>query len=113
VASIFTRILNKEIPGEILFEDDKCFALRDINPQAPVHLLLIPKKEIAAISDLKAEDAALVGHLLVKAGEIAKAQGIAADGYRLVINTGAGAGQTVFHIHVHILGGRPFGWPPG
>jgi histidine triad (HIT) family protein len=111
--TLFTKILNREIPAQILFEDDSCFAIRDINPQAPVHILLIPKKEIAAMTDVSASDQNLLGHLMLKASELAKSQGLSEKGYRLVINTGADAGQTVAHIHIHILGGRTFGWPAG
>ena len=111
--TLFTKMLNKEIPAQILFEDEKCFAIRDINPQAPVHILLIPKKEIAAMTDVTTSDQNLLGHLMLKAPEIAKSQGLSERGYRLVINTGADAGQSVAHIHIHILGGRTFGWPAG
>lgn len=111
--TIFTKIINREIPAKIVFEDDKCLAFRDINPQAPVHILLIPKKEIPTMNDAQVSDAQLLGHLMLKAPEIAKSEGIAERGYRLVINTNADAGQTVSHIHVHIIGGRALSWPPG
>jgi histidine triad (HIT) family protein len=111
--SIFTKILNREIPANIVFEDEQCLAFRDINPQAPIHILVIPKRVIATMNDTTEADAELLGHLMVKASEIAKQEGIAERGYRLVVNTNAHAGQTVPHVHVHILGGRPMHWPPG
>ena len=110
--TLFSKIIDREIPADIVYEDDLCLAFRDINPQAPVHILLIPKKPISTLSDIKDEDQALLGHLLLTANKIAVEQEIGSD-YRLNINNGAGAGQTVFHLHVHILGGRLFSWPPG
>ena len=110
--SIFTKIKNKEIPGNVIFEDDKCFALEDINPQAPVHILIIPHKEIAKISDSMPEDKELLGHLLLVSKTIAQKYKLE-NNYRLIINNGAGAGQSVFHIHVHLMGGRSLDWPPG
>ena len=110
--SIFTKIKNKEIPGNVIFEDDKCFALEDINPQAPVHILIIPHKEIAKISDSTQEDKELLGHLLLVSKTIAQKYELE-NNYRLIINNGAGAGQSVFHIHVHLMGGRSLDWPPG
>ena len=110
--SIFTKIKNKEIPGNVIYEDDKCFALEDINPQAPVHILIIPHKEIAKISDSTPEDKELLGHLLLVSKTIAQKYELE-NNYRLVINNGAGAGQSVFHIHVHLMGGRSLDWPPG
>ena len=110
--SIFTKIKNKEIPGNIIYEDDKCFALEDINPQAPVHILIIPYKEIAKISDSTTEDKELLGHLLLVSKTIAQKYELE-NNYRLIINNGAGAGQSVFHIHVHLMGGRSLDWPPG
>ena len=110
--SIFTKIKNKEIPGNVIYEDDKCFALEDINPQAPVHILIIPHKEIAKISDSTPEDKELLGHLLQVSKTIAKKYELE-NNYRLIINNGAGAGQSVFHIHVHLMGGRSLDWPPG
>lgn len=109
--TIFTKIINKEIPTEILYEDEKCLAFKDINPQAPVHILLIPKKEIPSLASLKEEDKALMGHLMLKAVYIAKKQNL--NGYRVVVNTNAEGGQTVYHLHIHILGGRNMNWPPG
>ena len=111
MATIFTKIINKEIPADIVYEDEHCLAFKDINPQAPVHILLIPKKEIRSAHFVKAEDQNLMGHLMVKVPEIAKKAGL--SDYRLVANTGEGAGQTVFHLHIHILGGRELSWPPG
>ena len=110
--SIFTKIKNKEIPGNVIYEDDKCFALEDINPQAPVHILIIPHKEIAKISDSTPEDKELLGHLLQVSKTIAQKYELE-NNYRLIINNGAGAGQSVFHIHVHLMGGRGLDWPPG
>jgi len=110
--SIFTKIKNKKIPGNVIFEDDKCFALEDINPQAPVHILIIPHKEIAKISDSTPEDKELLGHLLLVSKTIAQKYELE-NNYRLIINNGAGAGQSVFHIHVHLMGGRSLDWPPG
>jgi histidine triad (HIT) family protein len=111
--SLFNKIISREIPATIVFEDDLCLAFRDINPQAPTHILLIPKKEIESLNDLSDADAALMGHLMIVAPKIAKAEGIAERGYRVVINTNAQAGQTVPHVHLHILGGRAMQWPPG
>ncbi len=110
--TLFSKIINREIPADIVYEDDLCLAFRDINPQAPVHILLIPKNAIEKIADATEPDKALLGHLLLKAGEIAKEQGYA-DAFRLVINNGEAAGQTVFHLHIHILAGRAFSWPAG
>ena len=110
--TLFSKIIKREIPADIVYEDDLCLAFRDINPQAPVHILLIPKQEIAKVSDATESDQSLLGHLLLKAGDIAREQGYA-DTFRLVVNNGEGAGQTVFHLHVHILAGRDFSWPPG
>lgn len=110
--TLFTKIIQREIPADIVYEDDKCLAFRDINPQAPMHILVIPKELIAKVSDARLEHQNLLGHILIKAGEIAKKEGYA-DAFRLVINNGESVGQTVFHLHVHILGGRKFVWPPG
>ena len=111
--TIFNKIMSKEIPAQVVYEDELCLAFRDINPQAPVHVLLIPKKEIPTLNDLQKGDAELMGHLLLKVPEIAKKLGIADEGYRIVMNTNANGGQTVHHIHIHILGGRELTWPPG
>ncbi len=111
--TIFTKILNREIPAKIVYEDEHCLAFRDVNPQAPTHVLLIPKLEIPTMNDVNDSHRDLMGHLMVVAPRIAEQEGIARDGYRLVVNTNANAGQTVAHIHIHIIGGRALGWPPG
>jgi len=113
VNCIFCRIIAKEIPSKIVYEDDNLIAFEDVNPQAPTHTLIIPRKHIPTINDLSEEDTALIGELIQKAKEIAADKGLSEDGYRLVFNCQEGAGQTVFHIHLHLLGGRAFGWPPG
>jgi len=110
--TLFTKIINRQIPADIVYEDDLCLAFRDINPQAPVHVLLVPKKPIAMLASAQAEDQALLGHLLFAAGKIARQLEVD-DAFRLVINNGAASGQSVFHVHLHILAGRPFRWPPG
>jgi len=111
--TIFTKIINKEIPADILYEDDDVLAFNDVNPQAPVHFLVIPKTPIKTINDIDESQAALIGKLTLTAQKIAKQQGIADDGYRLVMNCNENGGQTVYHIHMHVLGGRALGWPPG
>ena len=105
--SIFTKIINGDIPSDILYQDDDCFVIKDIAPKAPTHLLLIPKKPIPRLVDAGEEDRALMGHLMLKAGEIAEQAGVG-DAFRLIINNGEGAGQTVFHLHLHILGNKRF-----
>jgi histidine triad (HIT) family protein len=110
--TIFTKIINKEISADIVYEDDQCLAFRDISPQAPTHVLVIPKQEIASLDDLQESDSALMGHLFVVVQKVAKQLGLD-GGYRTVINCGADGGQTVDHIHIHLLGGRPLSWPPG
>jgi len=110
--TLFTKIINRQIPSDIVYEDELCIAIKDINPQAQVHLLLIPKKPIDRLVNAQAEDHALLGHLLLTAGKIARQLKIA-DSFRVVINNGEQAGQTVFHLHLHLLAGRPFRWPPG
>jgi len=110
---LFCRIINGEIPSDKVYENDLAFAFRDINPQAPTHVLIVPKKHIASLNEASQEDQALLGHLTLVASKLADQLGIVAGGYRTVINTGAGAGQSVWHIHVHLLGGRVMGWPPG
>ena len=112
MSTLFGKIIRREIPADIVYEDELCLAFRDINPQAPVHVLLIPKKEIDRVGNAKAEDQALLGHMMLTAGKIARQLGVG-DAFRLVINNGAEAGQTVFHLHLHILGGRGMHWPPG
>ena len=109
--TIFSKIINKEIPADIVYEDEKCIAFNDISPQAPTHILVIPRKDISKLSESQETDKDLLGHLMLSATQIAKKLNL--DDYRLVINNGVDAGQTVFHLHIHILAGRPFGWPPG
>jgi diadenosine tetraphosphate (Ap4A) HIT family hydrolase len=110
---IFCRIINGEIPSRKVFEDERLLVIEDITPQAPLHLLLIPKKHIVNCLDLAEEDEGLIGYLTRKAGEIARQKGVAESGFRLVQNNGSEAGQSVFHIHFHLLAGRGFSWPPG
>jgi histidine triad (HIT) family protein len=110
--NIFLKIVRKEIPARIVHEDEQCLAFHDTRPQAPVHVLIIPKKEIATHVDIQAEDRELIGHLHVVAAQIARQLGLS-DGYRLVLNCRERAGQTVPHLHLHLLGGRDFTWPPG
>jgi len=102
-----------EIPGDFIHQDDHCVVLRDINPQAPTHVLVIPREHLDSLDDASQKDEALLGHLLRVAARVANDEGHAENGYRTVINTGAGAGQSVFHLHIHLLGGRPMNWPPG
>ena len=110
---LFCKILRREIPAKIAFEDECSLAFHDINPQAPTHILIIPKEHIATLNDLDESRAALVGHLVLVAKQLAAEAGIDQSGYRCVWNCMGGAGQSVFHIHLHLLGGRPMGWPPG
>jgi histidine triad (HIT) family protein len=110
--TIFGKIIRREIPADIVYEDDLCLAFRDVNPQAPVHVLVIPKTPIAKLSDAEAKDHALMGHLLLTVKRVAEQLGLA-NGYRVVINTGDDGGQTVYHLHLHLLGGRQMQWPPG
>ena len=110
--TLFTKIIKREIPADIIYEDDLCLCFKDINPQAPLHALLIPKKPIAKLSDGIKDDESLLGHLLLTAPEIAKQEGYA-DAFRIVVNNGEAAGQTVFHLHIHIIAGRELSWPPG
>ncbi|MFP4009720.1 MAG: histidine triad nucleotide-binding protein [Spirulinaceae cyanobacterium] len=110
--TIFGKIIRKEIPADIIYEDDKSLAFKDVSPQAPVHILVIPKKPIVRLSEATPEDHALMGHLLLIAKRVADQEGLS-KGYRVVINNGADGGQTVDHLHLHILGGRPMTWPPG
>jgi histidine triad (HIT) family protein len=112
-ACIFCRIAAGEIPSAIVHQDDQCIAFRDIEPRAPVHILIIPRRHIASLTDLTGEDVALVGHLQWTASRLAEAENIAESGYRVVVNCGDDGGQTVPHLHVHLLGGRHLGWPPG
>jgi histidine triad (HIT) family protein len=112
MSTIFGKIIRREIPADIVYEDDHCLAFRDVNPQAPTHVLLIPKKEIARLADANAEDQSVLGHLMLVAGKVARELGVG-DAFRVVINNGADAGQSVFHLHLHIIAGRRFSWPPG
>jgi len=110
---LFCGIVEEKIKGEIVYRDDAIVAFKDINPKAPVHILIVPVKHIATLLDLQNEDSELVGEIFSVANRLAKEQGISKDGFRVVANCGAGAGQTVFHIHFHLLGGRSLSWPPG
>ncbi len=111
-STIFQKIIDREIPAEIVYEDDRCLAFRDVQPQAPTHVLLIPKKPIASIDQLADEDAELMGHLWLTLRNLAKELGLG-SGYRVVVNCGDEGGQTVDHLHFHLLGGRALSWPPG
>lgn len=110
--TIFKKIIDREIPAQIVYEDDLCLAFRDVNPQAPTHVLLIPKKEVPSLDHLGVEDQLLVGHLMLVIRKLAEQLGLE-GGYRIAINCGPDAGQTVDHLHLHLLGGRPLTWPPG
>ena len=110
--TIFTKIINREIPSDIVYEDDLALAFKDINPQAPFHVLIIPKTPIATINDITQEHAPLVGHLYVVAAKLAKQFGFSDDGFRVVMNCNDHGGQTVYHIHLHMLAGKEMGWPP-
>ena len=110
---LFCKIIKREIPSSIVYEDDRLLAFNDINPQAPTHVLILPREHIESLNDAAPGDEATLGHLLRLASKIANQQGIAENGYRTVINTGAESGQSVWHLHVHVLGGRPMNWPPG
>lgn len=110
---LFCKIAEGEMSADVVYRDDEVVAFRDINPQAPTHILVIPREHVASVNDLEAEHAPLVGRLYLAARELAEEEGIAEDGYRLVMNTGSEAGQSVFHIHLHLLGGRALSWPPG
>jgi len=111
--TLFEKIIDREIPAEIVYEDDLVLAFRDIHPQAPVHVLVIPKRRIPRIAEAGSDDHEIVGHLVLKAAEIASKLCVKETGYRLVINNGPNAGESVPHLHCHILGGRPMSWPPG
>jgi histidine triad (HIT) family protein len=111
--TIFHKILRKEIPAEIVYEDEQCIAIRDIHPVSPTHVLFIPKETIPSVREAGAEHERLLGHLLLAAADYAGKEGLSADGYRLVLNCGENGGQTVDQLHLHLLGGRAFGWPPG
>ena len=109
--TIFAKILSEDIPCDEVYSDDRCLAFRDVAPQAPVHVLVIPRKPIESLRSASEQDEALLGHLLLVAAQVAKQEGL--EDWRTVINSGAGAGQTVFHLHVHVIGGRALDWPPG
>lgn len=111
--TLFEKIRDEEIPADIIHRDEHCIALRDIAPQAPTHILVVPTKPIPRVGEAKLEDGPVLGHLLIVAAEVARKEGIAENGYRLVINNGKDGGEAVPHLHVHILGGRPLQWPPG
>ena len=113
MSTIFTKIINKEIPADILFEDGDVLAFRDINPQAPIHFLVIPKKEIKTLNDIEEDDKDLIGKLFIIAKQLAKSEGISDNGYRTIFNCNEHGAQTVYHIHLHVLGGRQMTWPPG
>lgn len=112
-SNVFARILRGEIPAKVLHDDEHCLAFHDVAPQAPTHFLVVPKRELAMLSDATDADAGVLGHLLVTAAKVARGLGVADDGFRIVINNGRGACQTVFHLHVHVLAGRELSWPPG
>lgn len=111
--TIFAKIIRKEVPAQILYEDDRALAFRDVQPVAPTHFLVIPKEPLVSLADATPDHAALLGHLMVVAAQVAAAEGLAATGYRVVTNAGADAGQSVFHLHLHVIGGRSLRWPPG
>ena len=113
MSCLFCRIVAGEIPAKVAYQDDQVLAFHDINPQAPTHLLVIPKRHITSLADLRAEDDALVGSLVRRARELARELGFAEKGYRVLFNAGEDAGYSVYHIHLHLLGGRRLGWPPG
>ena len=110
--TIFQRILDGDVPADVVYEDDRCLAFRDLDPQAPVHVLVIPRRPIASLAAATDADRDLLGHLLRAADAVAKKEGVG-DAYRVVVNSGADAGQSVFHLHLHVLGGRAMSWPPG
>lgn len=111
--TIFQKIIDREISANLAHEDEHCIAIHDINPQAPVHVLVIPKRHIARVAEAQASDQAVLGHLLLSAAAVARKLGLEANGFRIVINNGRDGGETVPHLHVHLLGGRPLAWPPG
>ena len=111
--TLFEKIIAREIPASIVYEDDQVLAFRDIRPQAPTHVLIVPRKPIPRIAEAKAEDQQVLDYLLLKAGEVARQLGLTRSGFRLVFNNGPDAGEAVPHLHCHIIGGRPLGWPPG
>jgi histidine triad (HIT) family protein len=110
---LFCRIVAGETPADTVYQDNLCIAFRDVNPQAPVHVLVIPRDHMESLDEAAQKDEAMLGHLLRVAARVANEQGLSESGYRTIFNTGAGAGQSVFHLHLHVLGGRPLSWPPG
>jgi histidine triad (HIT) family protein len=113
MTTIFSKIIAREIPANIVYEDDLCLAFHDVAPQAPVHILMIPKKPIVSVEHLESEDSQLIGHMWLAIQQVARAAGLAEEGYRVVVNCGKDGGQSVDHLHYHILGGRSLSWPPG
>jgi histidine triad (HIT) family protein len=113
MSTIFKKIIDKEIPAKVIYEDDLCLAFHDVSPQAPTHVLMIPKKEIRSMAEVTAADKELLGHMFLKCSQVAAQLGVAEKGYRLVVNTNSWGGQTVFHLHIHLLAGRSLSWPPG
>jgi histidine triad (HIT) family protein len=113
LGSIYARIIDGELPADFVYKDDLCVAIRDINPAAPTHILVIPREPVVNVATAGDEHTALLGHLLTVCRKVAAGEGLAEGGYRIVINNGADSGQTVDHLHLHVLGGRPMGWPPG
>ena len=111
--TIFKKIIDREIPADIIYEDEYCLAFHDISPQAPIHVLVIPKKEVVNVAGLEAEDQLLAGALLLAVGKVARKLGVDQSGYRVVANCGSDGGQSVDHLHLHVLAGRPLSWPPG
>ena len=110
---LFCAIIKGEIKGDIIYQDDLVVAFRDINPKAPVHILIVPRKHVETLLDLEQRDKPIIGDVFYRAAQLAKDQGISKEGFRVVLNNGPGAGQSVYHIHFHLMGGRPFTWPPG
>jgi histidine triad (HIT) family protein len=110
---LFCKIMAGDVPGDVVYQDERCVVIRDINPQAPMHVLVIPREHLESLDDATQKDEPLLGHLLRVGARVANEQGYDESGYRSVLNTGAGAGQSVFHLHVHVLAGRPLSWPPG
>lgn len=111
--TLFEKIIAGQIPADIVYQDEWCVAFRDINPKAPTHVLVVPRKPVVNVAEADEADAELLGRVLLAAAKVARQEGVAESGYRLVLNNGQNAGQTVFHLHCHVLGGRPLGWPPG
>lgn len=111
--TLFEKIIAREIPADIVYEDEWCVAFRDVNPQAPVHALVVPRQPVVNVASATPEQAELLGRVLLAAAEVARRLGVAEGGYRLVLNNGEHGGQSVFHLHCHVLGGRPMSWPPG